>query len=148
MEKQYDVLDVLSGVLFCVSIVAFVLTLADIRNDYALLNQLGGFNGGIISQIWANVCILWKASTFFKIWAISAIASTAVCWPFGGFCSLVMPVVSLYLPAVVNHYYFYTLVTVGIGTWVFIIGMNAIVFIIWAIISIPRMKDKEVSPAR
>lgn len=128
--------EILSMLLFGVSISMWVLALIEIGNNSLVCAEIQRMNGGMFEQCWYTVCTLWAVSMWYKLWIITAVSSTVACWCDGGFLSLIMTVASFFVPIIIpvtSVIAIEILTSISLSTWVFIIGCNIGVFFLWCI---------------
>ena len=145
-SNEIDTASVWSMIVFAVSIIMWYLTLKGISEDVELCSAIHHVRGGLLAQCWGTVSLLWGVSLWLKLWIITAVASTAICWCAGGFFSLIASIGSFFMPIFIGENLF-ILVGLSISVWLFIIGLNVVVFILWCIFYSLKY-DKEVSPER
>ena len=145
---------VASLLLFGVSMLMWLMALYEINGNSQLcsdIQHLSDWQAGLFDYCWRIICLMWQASLWFKLWLVTAVASTAMCWAIGGFLSLCMLIPSFWVSAAISLRNSEELTSVSLGTWLFIVGMNIVVFILWLIvvgIKEHLAEKKEVLPER
>ena len=100
-EKNMGVLGALSLVSFVVAIVAWFMTIECVQSDWNLLHEIHKITCYIgvsdFHKTMEIVALMWGVSVWYKLWIISAVVSTALLWPCGGFLSLIMTIIAFFL---------------------------------------------------
>ncbi len=139
MEKkaEIDFWGALSLVSFVIAVVAWFMTIKTTCVDLELLLKVEKITRYIgISNFHKTmevVSLMWSVSVWYRLWIISAVASTIALWPCGGFLSLIAMTLSFILAfgGIVIP-----LGTIHIDTWGVIVVMNIFVFVLWCIVAI------------
>ncbi|MEE6206470.1 MAG: hypothetical protein VZR95_00230 [Alphaproteobacteria bacterium] len=145
-EIKADWRSVLFLVFFGLAMVMWGLTINELREQPDLCRSLYYYRESLSLQTWHMIVTLWGCSLWFKLWIVCDIISAICVFPAAVLLSCAMVPVTFFFVLPID--YGMNLVSVSLGTWLFLLICNLIVSLL-VIITMP-MKDskEEVSPAR